>query len=104
MVDPTAVFGMLFGSDFFEDYVGQLAMATLAAIEVESDSLDKEAQRKKLEEKMQAFQKQREEKLIEILKNRLQPFVEGHVYDFMRWANSEARDLSKAGRLLSYSI
>lgn len=97
MLDPTAVFGMLFGSDFFEDYVGQLAMATLSAIEVESNSLlDKEAHRKKLEENMQAFQKQREDKLIEILKNRLQPFVEGHTNEFIQWANSEARDLSKA--------
>ncbi|KAB2088069.1 hypothetical protein ES319_A04G149800v1 [Gossypium barbadense] len=98
MLDPTAVFGMLFGSDFFEDYVGQLAMATLSAIEVESDSLlDEEAHRKKLEENMQAFQKQREDKLIEILKNRLQPFVEGQTNEFIQWANSEARDLSKAG-------
>ncbi|TYH78118.1 hypothetical protein ES332_D04G203700v1 [Gossypium tomentosum] len=98
MLDPTAVFGMLFGSDFFEDYVGQLAMATLSAIEVESDSLlDKEAHRKKLEENVQAFQKQREDKLIEILKNRLQPFVEGQTNEFIQWANSEARDLSKAG-------
>ncbi|XP_017614363.1 chaperone protein dnaJ 10-like isoform X1 [Gossypium arboreum] len=97
MLDPTAVFGMLFGSDFFEDYVGQLAMATLSAIEVESDSLlDEEAHRKKLEENMQAFQKQREDKLIEILKNRLQPFVEGQTNEFIQWANSEARDLSKA--------
>ncbi|MBA0872541.1 hypothetical protein Goshw_015854 [Gossypium schwendimanii] len=97
MLDPTAVFGMLFGSDFFEDYVGQLAMATLSAIEVESDSLlDKEAHRKKLEENVQAFQKQREDKLIEILKNRLQPFVEGQTNEFIQWANSEARDLSKA--------
>ncbi|KAA3464705.1 Chaperone DnaJ [Gossypium australe] len=97
MLDPTAVFGMLFGSDFFEDYVGQLAMATLSAIEVESDSLlDKEAHRKKLEENMQALQKQREDKLIEILKNRLQPFVEGQTNEFIQWANSEARDLSKA--------
>ncbi|KAH1040441.1 hypothetical protein J1N35_042184 [Gossypium stocksii] len=97
MLDPTAVFGMLFGSDFFEDYVGQLAMATLSAIEVESDSLlDKEAHSKKLEENMQAFQKKREDKLIEILKNRLQPFVEGQTNEFIQWANSEARDLSKA--------
>ncbi|XP_022763230.1 chaperone protein dnaJ 10-like [Durio zibethinus] len=96
MLDPSAVFGMLFGSEFFEEYVGQLALASLSSVEIEDDSLDKEACMQKLQEKMKALQKEREEKLITILKNRLQPFVEGQTDEFSNWANSEARRLSKA--------
>ncbi|KAG8474185.1 hypothetical protein CXB51_033736 [Gossypium anomalum] len=98
MLDPSAVFGMLFGSEFFEEYVGQLALASLATVETEidDDSLDKDARMQKLQEKMKTVQKEREEKLITLLKNRLEPFVEGQTDEFINWANSEARRLSKA--------
>lgn len=46
---------------------------------------------------VQVLQNEREEKLINILKDRLQPFVEGQTEEFVKWANSEAAHLSKAG-------
>ena len=44
------------------------------------------------------MQKEREEKLITFLKNRLEPFVEGQPDQFVDWAKSEARRLSQAGK------
>lgn len=45
------------------------------------------------------MQREREDKLITILKNKLEPFVEGRTEEFVKWANSEARRLSGAGTL-----
>ncbi|XP_004511002.1 chaperone protein dnaJ 10 [Cicer arietinum] len=96
MMDPTTVFGMLFGSEFFEEYIGKLALASLASIEIEEDSLEPQARMQRIQEKMKAWQKEREQKLISVLKDRLQPFVDGREDEFTAWANSEASNLSKA--------
>ncbi|KAE8667402.1 Chaperone protein dnaJ 10 [Hibiscus syriacus] len=98
MLYPAAVFGMAFGSEYFDEYVGQLQMATLASVKLESEdgSQDKEARLQNLKEKLAALQKEREEKLIIILKKRLQPFVDGKTNEFINWANSEAQRLLKA--------
>ncbi|KAK7283514.1 hypothetical protein RIF29_13078 [Crotalaria pallida] len=97
MIDPTAVFGMLFGSEQFEDYVGKLALSALASIEVDEDSqATPEVRMQRIQEKMKTQQKERERKLIATLKDRLQLLVDGRADDFTKWAKSEARHLSKA--------
>nr|VDC63596.1 unnamed protein product [Brassica rapa] len=97
MVDPASVFGMLFGSEVFEEYVGQLALAYLASIEADLESYEPEIRKQMLQDKIKALQKEREDKLAATLKNKLEPFVEGRTDEFTEWANQEAKSLSSAG-------
>lgn len=53
MIDPAAVFAMLFGSELFEEYIGQLAMASMASFDMfaEGEQIDS----KKLQDKMKVY-------------------------------------------------
>ncbi|XP_057436751.1 chaperone protein dnaJ 10 isoform X2 [Lotus japonicus] len=82
--------------ELFEDYIGKLAMASLSSIEAEEVSLDLEVRMQRIQERMKTWQKEREQKLIVTLKDRLQPFVDGRTDEFVSWGNSEACDLSNA--------
>ncbi|KAG6511325.1 hypothetical protein ZIOFF_029385 [Zingiber officinale] len=95
IIDPAAIFAMLFGSELFEDYIGQLAMASMASLDIFTEGEQTDA--KKLQEKMRAIQKEREEKLADILKNRLHQHVQGNKDEFIRHAEAEVTRLSNAG-------
>ncbi|XP_068648895.1 chaperone protein dnaJ 10-like isoform X2 [Aristolochia californica] len=94
IIDSAAIFAMLFGSELFEEYIGQLAMGSMASLDIltEGEQLDA----KKLQEKMRVVQKEREEKLTEILKNRLHQYVQGNKESFISYAEAEVSRLSSA--------
>lgn len=50
IIDPAAIFAMLFGSELFEEYIGQLAMASMASLDVFTEG--EEFDTRKLQEKM----------------------------------------------------
>ncbi|CAK7346866.1 unnamed protein product [Dovyalis caffra] len=92
MLDPTAVFALLFGSELFEDYVGHLSVTSMASSELASESDDPD----KVHEKLKAVQKEREEKLARFLKDFLNQYAQGDRVGFLRRAESEAKRLSDA--------
>ncbi|KAL1561190.1 Chaperone protein dnaJ 10 [Salvia divinorum] len=92
MLDPTAVFALLFGSELFEDYIGHLAVASMASTELAGESDNPE----KVHDKLKAVQREREEKLAVKLRDFLQQYVSGDKDGFIRKAESEAERLSRA--------
>ncbi|CAM0952083.1 unnamed protein product [Alopecurus aequalis] len=94
IIDPAAIFAMLFGSEIFEDYIGELAMASMASLDIFGE--DEQIDARKLQDKMRSVQKEREEKLAEKLKNRLNIYVQGNKQEFVQIAEAEVSRLSDA--------
>uniref|UniRef100_A0A804LTH1 DNAJ-containing protein X-domain domain-containing protein n=1 Tax=Zea mays TaxID=4577 RepID=A0A804LTH1_MAIZE len=94
IIDPATIFAILFGSELFEEYIGQLAMASMASLDNFGE--DEQIDARKLQERMQAVQKDREEKLAETLKNRLHIYVQGNKAEFIQHAEAEVSKLRNA--------
>ncbi|XP_030474845.2 chaperone protein dnaJ 10 [Syzygium oleosum] len=92
MLDPMAVFALLFGSELFEDYIGHLAVASMASSEYAADSDNPD----KLHDRLKAVQREREEKLARLLKDFLNEYVYGDKRCFVQHAKAEAKRLSGA--------
>ncbi|KAG8660550.1 hypothetical protein MANES_02G172700v8 [Manihot esculenta] len=92
MIDPTAVFALLFGSELFEDYIGHLSVASMASSELATEIDNPE----KLHDKLKDVQKEREEKLARFLKDFLNQYVQGDKIGFLKRVESEAKRLSGA--------
>ncbi|KAF7829773.1 chaperone protein dnaJ 10 [Senna tora] len=98
MLDPMAVFSLLFGSELFEDYVGHLTVASMTSSEMADESEDPDKLNEKLKASMfyNSVQKEREEKLTRFLKDFLGQYVHGDKKGFFQRAESEVRRLSNA--------
>ncbi|KZV26205.1 chaperone protein dnaJ 10-like [Dorcoceras hygrometricum] len=94
VVDNKALFRKVFGSEIFEDYVGQLVLLGSPPPEFDPN-LSPEVQKPKLDEIMKAVREDRELKLVETLKDRLQLCVEGKNNELVKWAKSEVERLSQ---------
>ncbi|KAL8060370.1 hypothetical protein ABFX02_02G020900 [Erythranthe guttata] len=105
MVDPTVLFGMMFGNEIFENYVGQLSLLSSPPPEFDPE-LPPEVQKPKLEKILKALQEEREEKLIKILQKRLELYVQGQKDEFVESAELEAHRLSQAafGKAMLHTI
>ncbi|KAL0050671.1 hypothetical protein WJX82_004605 [Trebouxia sp. C0006] len=88
-MDPTAVFGMVFGSDAFEEYIGQLQMAMMAGLTGEPDQ-------EQTEQRLQVMQMERERKLQTNLINKIDRFLRGDTDGFALTLMNEAQRLSEA--------
>eukprot|EP01026_Neomeris_dumetosa_P048591 TRINITY_DN4214_c0_g1_i4.p1 TRINITY_DN4214_c0_g1~~TRINITY_DN4214_c0_g1_i4.p1 ORF type:complete len:331 (-),score=48.40 TRINITY_DN4214_c0_g1_i4:704-1696(-) len=91
VIDPSAVFAMVFGSDAFGEYVGELQMASMAMMEVDAEQMSPEERKARMRDN----QKSRVEKLVGKLSQRLQLYVQGDVQGFEGYLMQEAKQLAQ---------
>ncbi|XP_042004214.1 chaperone protein dnaJ 10-like isoform X2 [Salvia splendens] len=105
MVEPTVLFGMMFGNEMFENHVGQLRLLSLTPAEFDPDE-PPEVQKPKLEKIMKTMQEEREEKLVKLLIDRLEPYIKGERDAFVETAKLESKRLCQAafGKVLLHTI
>eukprot|EP00245_Coleochaete_scutata_P014618 TRINITY_DN629_c0_g1_i8.p1 TRINITY_DN629_c0_g1~~TRINITY_DN629_c0_g1_i8.p1 ORF type:complete len:917 (-),score=153.42 TRINITY_DN629_c0_g1_i8:1669-4419(-) len=88
LVAAGVVYGMMFGSDSFEDYLGQSRLASVAAFSGDGS-------REAVLGSLRMAQKEREAKLAQSLAERLSRFREGEQEThFGNWTREEARQLA----------
>jgi curved DNA-binding protein CbpA len=97
VLDPETLFGMLFGSDMFEEYVGTLQLAAMAGIAAAEDSAAAAATQAELQARMTTVQREREASLAQVLASKLAPFsAEGMDKElFAAKSKEEAERLSR---------
>ncbi|KAL6773810.1 hypothetical protein ACKKBG_A22590 [Auxenochlorella protothecoides x Auxenochlorella symbiontica] len=93
LMDPSVLFGVLFGSDAFEEYVGQLQLATAASIA--ADASGQPLTQQQLSAKMAEAQRQRVKELTEHLAARLRTYQGATKPATLERAGREAADLVK---------
>lgn len=90
LMDPAQLFGVLFGSDAFESYVGTLAIAQMAAAAADAGP---DATQEDVQKRLQASNDKRAEELTEQLIHRLAAYTPETEETFYREAVAEAAQL-----------
>ncbi|KAI3938307.1 hypothetical protein MKW92_023206 [Papaver armeniacum] len=90
MLDPMAVFALLFGSELFEDYIGHVAVASMAS----SDLAGENDTAEKIQDRMKVVQREREGKLAKLLRDFLDQYVRGDKKGFFQHVEAEEKRLS----------
>lgn len=91
MMDPSVLFGVLFGSDAFEDYVGTLQLAAVASIAADAEG--KPLTQKEMGDKLAEAQRTRVAELSGKLASRLQAYAGLSKIQTLEKAATEARAL-----------
>ncbi|CAA7058246.1 unnamed protein product [Microthlaspi erraticum] len=94
ITDPAVIFAMLFGSQIFEEYIGQLTMASVAILDIFTE-VDMSDIRKRYKI-WKGVQKERQDKLAQILKDRLNVYLVNKD-QFVSNTEAEMLRLSNAG-------